>query len=117
MYKNCGVSDMLSVEKESLFNEKRVESQTDPLDDDLKACELKKKNLEKEILDLKRKINVLDNKLRHMDDAVINYQKIFKEDMTYLIKQEWVLDNYRKDLFNKKNVTNKKSSFLDKFKR
>ena len=87
----------------------------DRIDKIIRVCNEKKKNLKNEIIDMKRQLNLLDNELRHKDDAIRNYQEILNEDLVWLIGLEAKVDTYRTDVKSEEDEEEKKTNFLSKF--
>lgn len=97
---------------EAIIEDEIIEN--DQLDKIIEKHEKRKSDLKNEIIDLKRSVNILDKELRRKDEAILNYQVILKEDLLWLIKLESKIDIAREEL---NSITNRKSTFLEKFKR
>lgn len=88
----------------------------DIVSDLIKESENRIGTLKKNIIDLKRELNSLDNDLRHKDDAIINYQEIIDEDIDWIIKLEKQIDILNKvDIKEEVKQEVNKTKFLDKF--
>lgn len=91
-----------------------VENEPDYLDDFINKNSLKKDQLRKEIIDLKREINSLDKELRLKDEAILHYQSIFEEDLNWINKIEKKIQFERQQL---QEVEEKKSGFFNLLKK
>lgn len=85
----------------------------DHMDKFIKKNSEKKNQLRNEIIDLKRKLNVIDKELRNQDDAILHYQEILTDDLTWLAKLEDKADQYRLST----DDDEKKNGFFNRLKK
>jgi hypothetical protein len=85
----------------------------DHLDVFIKKNENKKLQLRNEIIDLKRHLSLLDKEIRIKDDAVMHYQEILKDDLSWIKKLEGQLEQ----LISNSVEENQKVGFFNKLKK
>lgn len=88
----------------------------DYLDEYINRNSQKKDELKKEIIDLKRQINLLDKELRMKDEAILHYQNIFEEDLKWILDIETKIQHER-SLLKAEPVEEKKNGFFGLLKK
>lgn len=99
-------------EVEEVTSEIDYVMEEDQLDQFIKRNEDKKSELQNDIIELKRVINLLDKELRKQGGAILNYQSIVGDDIKWLQELEEKLDLLRHQVSDEK-----KSSFFDRLRK